>query len=220
MRSWQQLSLRLTQAVQFGLTLALPSRVRRVVSGGAPQQRGKMRGALAPQAQALPRRRAPGGALLGAARLPARRAAGLNCADRSCAVRVKAAAEGDEAAASGEEAASSSGRRDDDASSPVPASAPGVLGAVTVLRARLRAARESPVGAAVVGGGRAVGGWLKGLPKRGRKARLRELAKLADASSDNSVAEDAYLEALLQHRRVPACGCGATAAPRPVPGSS
>ena len=93
-----------------------------------------------------------------------------------------------------------------------------MLGAVTVLRARLRAVRESPVGAAVIGGGRAVGGWLKALPKRGRKARLRELAKLADASSDNSVAEDAYLEALLLHRRVRACACVA-AALLPVPGS-
>ena len=83
-----------------------------------------------------------------------------------------------------------------------------MLGAVTVLRARLRAVRESPVGAAVVGGGRAVGGWLKALPKRGRKARLRELARLADASNDNVAAEDAYLEALLLHRRVPACARG------------
>ena len=167
-----------------------------------------MRGALAPQALALPRQRVPGGAWLGAARLPTRRAAGVKRAHRSCAVRISAAAEGEGAAASGEEAASSSGRRDDDASSPAPGVAPGMLGAVTVLRARLRAVRESPVGAAVVGGGRAVGGWLKALPKRGRKARLRELARLADASNDNVAAEDAYLEALLLHRRVPACARG------------
>ena len=122
---------------------------------------------------------------------------------------MKATAEGEEeAAASGEETASSSGRRDDDASSPA-GFAPRVLGAVTVLRARLRAVRESPVGAAVAGGGRAVGSWLKALPRRGRKARLRELARVADASSDNAAAEDAYLEALLLHRRVRTCAASA-----------
>lgn len=73
---------------------------------------------------------------------------------------------------------------------------------MSVLRARLRAVRESPVTAAVVGGGRKVGGWLKALPLRTRKARLRELALAADASTDNAAAEDTYLEALLKHRRV------------------
>jgi hypothetical protein len=120
---------------------------------------------------------------------------------------VAAAAEGEAAAASSDEA-SSSGR---DASR---AGAAGDAGAVTVLRARLRAVRESPFGAAVVGGSRAVGGWLKALPKRGRKARLRELALAADASSDNSAAEDAYLEALLKHRHVRSSRSAAAAAPQ------
>lgn len=87
----------------------------------------------------------------------------------------------------------------DEASSP-PADSAGLAGAVTVLRARLRAVRESPAAAAVLGGGRKVGGWLKARVPERRKAHLQKLAKAADASSDNLVAEDAYLEALLKHR--------------------
>jgi hypothetical protein len=156
----------------------------------------KMHGALAPRALALPRRQgaSSSGAPLWAARPPARlRASGARRVCHARAVRVAASAEGEGDAAPGDEA-SSSGRDTPAADEPE--------GAVSVLRARLRAVRESPVTAAVVGGGRKVGGWLKALPLRTRKARLRELALAADASTDNAAAEDTYLEALLKHRRV------------------
>jgi hypothetical protein len=155
-----------------------------------------MHGALAPRALPLPRRQGASsrGLPLWAARPPARlHASGARRVCHARAVRVTATAgEGD--GAPGDEASSSG--RDTSAATDEPE------GAVSVLRARLRAVRESPVTAAVVGGGRKVGSWLKALPLRTRKARLRELALAADASTDNAAAEDTYLEALLKHRRV------------------
>lgn len=71
---------------------------------------------------------------------------------------------------------------------------------------RLEALRSAPLVAAVLkAGGRAKDTLSKRLPVASARAKLRALAKAADAAPEDAAKQDAYLVALAKHRCAPGC---------------
>ena len=83
---------------------------------------------------------------------------------------------------------------------------PAAGGVRKTLRVRLEALRNAPLVAAVLrAGGRAKDTVSRRLPVASARAKLRALAKAADAAPEDAAKQDAYLVALAKHRCAPGC---------------